>query len=95
MNHAFVITLTEILAKYLEYANVFSTNLAIEILEYIDINNHAINLVKKTQLLYGFIYNLRFMKLKTLKAYIKTPLKTSFIYPSKFPVSAPILYDQK
>ncbi len=35
------------------------------------------------------------MELETLKAYIKTHLKTRFIWPFKFPVGAFILFDKK
>ncbi len=35
------------------------------------------------------------MKLETLKAYIKTHLKTGFIRPFKSPVGTPILFDKK
>lgn len=35
------------------------------------------------------------MELKTLKTYIKTELANDFIYPSKFPASASILFDRK
>ena len=35
------------------------------------------------------------MELETLKAYIKTHLKTGFIQPFKSPTGAPILFDKK
>ena len=35
------------------------------------------------------------MELETLKAYIETHLKTGFIWPSKSPAGAPILFDKK
>ena len=35
------------------------------------------------------------MELKILKTYIKTHLKTGFIWSSKFPAAAPILFDKK
>lgn len=36
---------TKISSKYLDYANIFSVNLAIELLEHYDINDDAIKLV--------------------------------------------------
>ncbi len=42
-------------------------------------NKYTIELIEKKQLFYKSIYTLSSMKLKILKAYIKTHLKTGFI----------------
>ena len=44
---------------------------------------------------YGPIYSLGLIELKTLKTYINTNLANSFIYPSKSPTSAFILFIYK
>ena len=63
--------------------------------ERIDLNEHAIKLEGDKQPPYGPIYSLGLVKLETLKAYIKTHLKTGFIWPSKSPAGAPILFNKK
>ena len=87
--------LTKVFAKYSDFADIFSPDLASELLEYIGINDHAIELVKGQQPLYGPIYSLGPVELETLKAYIETNLANGFIRPSKLPAGAPILFDQK
>lgn len=47
------------------------------------INKYAIDLKENKLLLYGFIYNLRLVELKTINTYIKTNLGNSFTYFSK------------
>ncbi len=59
------------------------------------INEHAIELIEEKQPPYGPIYALSPVELETLKAYIKTHLKTGFIWPFKSPADAPILFDKK
>ena len=66
-----------------------------ELPENTSINEHAIKLIEGMQPPYGPIYSLGPVELETLKAYIKTYLKTGFIRPSKSPVDAPILFDKK
>ncbi len=83
------------MAEYSDYTDVFSTDLAIELLENISINKYAIDLIKRKQPLYGSIYTFSLVELETLKAYINTHLKTRFIRPSKSPLSASILFDKK
>ena len=88
--------LTKVPAKYSDFADVFSTNLASEVSEHTGINNHAIELVDGCQQPpYGPIYSLGPMELETWKAYIKTNLANGFIRPSKLPDRAPILFDRK
>lgn len=59
------------------------------------INKHAIKLIEVKQCLYEPLYALSLVKFKTLKIYIKTYLKTGFIWPSKYPAEALILFDKK
>ena len=58
-------------------------------------NNYAIKLEKDKQPFFSPIYSLGLIKLKTLKTYIKTNLINGFICPSKSPIKAIILFDQK
>ena len=86
---------TKVPAKYSDFADVFSLDLATELPEYTEINTHAIDLEESKQLPYGPIYSLWPVELKTLKTYIETNLASGFIYPSKSPADAPILFDRK
>ena len=58
-------------------------------------NKHAIELEEGKQLLFGPIYSLGPVELETLKTYIKTNLVNGFIWPSKSPARAPILFNRK
>ncbi len=62
---------TKILAKYSDYADIFSSELAMELSENTGMNEHAIKLIDKKQPPYGLIYAFSPMELETLKAYIK------------------------
>ena len=86
---------TKVLAEYSDFADVFFSDLAFELLKDTGINDHAIGLVKGQQPLYGPIYNLGPVELETLKAYIEINLANEFIRPSKSPVKALILFDRK
>ena len=87
---------TRVSAKYFDFANIFSLDLASELPEYTGNNNHAIELVNGCQQPpYGSIYSLRLVGLEILKAYIKTNLTYGFIRPCKSPAGAPILFDRK
>lgn len=86
---------TKIFAKYVNFAIIFFLDLVFKLFKYIEINNYAINLVNGQQPPNGPIYGLGFIKLKTLKAYIKTKLANSSISLFKSFVNASILYDQK
>ena len=59
------------------------------------INKHAIELQNGNQLFYRPIYSLVPVELKTLKIYIKTNLKTGFIWSFKFSAGTSILFDKK
>ena len=64
-------------------------------MEQTNLNKHTIKLEGDKQLFYRPIYSLGPIKLKTLKTYIKTYLKIEFIWPSKSPAGAPILFNKK
>ena len=66
-----------------------------ELPENIGINKHAIELVEGKQLPYDSIYSLGPVELETLKVYIKTDLKTGFIWLSKSLADAPIFLNKK
>ena len=86
---------TKIPSKYFNFADVFSSNLVIELTKNTSINKYAIELIKRKQQLYGPIYALSPVKLETLKTYIKTHLKTGFIQSFKSFAGIPILLDKK
>ena len=58
-------------------------------------NEYAIKLEENKQPLFGPIYSLDPVELKTLKSYIETNLANSFIRPSKSPAGASILFNRK
>ncbi len=86
---------TKVPSKYADFVDVFSPKLAIELPEYIGINDHVIELVDDQQPPYGPIYSLGPVELETLKAYIENNLASSFTRPSKSPSGAPIFFDKK
>ena len=85
----------EIPAEYSDYSDIFLAENAAESLENTRINKHAIELEEDKQPLFGPIYSLRPIELKTLKTYIKTNLANGFIRPSKSLARAPIFFDRK
>ena len=88
--------LQKVSAEYLDFADVFSSDLTSKLPEHTGINDHAIELVDDCQQsLHKPIYSLRPIKLETLKAYIETNLANGFIRPSKSPVGTPILFNRK
>ena len=80
---------TKILAKYLDFADIFSLDLASKFLKHTGINNHAIEGVNGQQPFYGLFYSLKPIELKTLKAYIQTNLANNFIRSFKSPPVLP------
>ena len=86
---------TKISAKYAYYTDVFSSDLAMKLPKNTGMNEHTIQPIDGKQLPYEPIYAFSSLKLKTLKTYIKTHLKTGFIRPSKSPLGALILFDKK
>ena len=86
---------TKVFAEYLDFADVFSPDLASKLPKHTGINDHAIELVDGQQPPYGTIYSLKPMELETLKTYIETNLANGFIRPFKSPAGAPILFGRK
>lgn len=84
-----------VLAKYLDFADVFSKKSAVVLSEYIKINIHTINIEEDKQLFYELIFSLRSVELETLKTYIKTNLVNSFICLSKSLAGILILFNKK
>ena len=81
-----------VLAKYLDFANVFSKKPANVFSEQIGANEHAVKLEKSKLPPYRPIYSLWPVKFKTFKTYIKINLANKFIRASKSPASALILF---
>ena len=82
-------------AKYPVFLDVFSEKEALVLPERTNLNEHAIKLEDDKQPPYGPIYSLSPVELETLKAYIKTHLKTRFLRPFKSPIRVFILFDKK
>ena len=87
--------LIKVLAKYINFTNMFSLDLFFKLLEHSRINNNIIKLVDSQQPLYGPIYNLKSVDLEILKVYIETNLAKKFIKLSKSPVNALIFFNRK
>lgn len=66
------------------FTNIFSFNLAKNILEYMRINNFAIQFINNQKPLYRLYYNIKSMKLEIYKIYIIIYLANVFIKSSKF-----------
>lgn len=84
-----------ILAKYLNYANIFPKEVVVKLPKHLDINEYIIDLEPNKQLPYESIYNLGLVELKTFKTYIETNLANSFIRLFKSSARALILFVQK
>ena len=82
-------------AEYADFANVLLKKSAKLLLGRTSINNHIIKLIDDKQLLYEPIYNIGLIELEILKTYIKTNLVNNFIWPSKSPAWALILFVRK
>ena len=87
--------LTKVPNKYVNFVDIFSLDLVSKLSEYIEINDHAIELVDGQQLSYRPIYSLKLMELEILKAYIETNLTNGFIRSCKSTAVALILFDRK
>lgn len=79
-------TLTEISIEYSDFANVFSSNLAMELPDCAGINKYTIELIIDKPSPYSPISSLILVELETLKMYIETYLKTGFIRLFKSPI---------
>ena len=86
---------TKVPLKYVDYADVFSFNLVMELPKNTNMNEYTIKLQDDKQPLYRSIYSLGPVELETSKTYIETYLKIGFIQPSKFSAGAFILFDKK
>ena len=86
---------TEVPVEYSNYSDVFSAENAAELPENTGMNEHAIELEEGKQPPFGPIYSLGLVELETLQTYIETNLANGFIWPSKSPARAPILFDRK
>ena len=87
--------LTKIPLEYVDYVDVFFLDLVMELSKNTGINEYTIKLIEGKQPPYRYIYSLGPVELDTLKACIKTHLKTGFIRPSKSPIGTPIFFDKK
>ena len=85
----------KILEKYLDFTDVFSEEKALVLTECTELNKHVINLADGKQPPYGPIYSLGLVEPEILKTYIKTHLKTGFIWPSKSLADPCILFNKK
>lgn len=81
--------------EYLDFANIFFSDSKAKLSKHFRINNYSINLAEGKQLLYKPIYNMRLMKLKTLKSYIEINLASGFIKLLKTSAGALILFVYK
>lgn len=81
--------------KYSDFANVFLEEKTMVLSDQTKLNEHAIKIENSKQPAYRPIYSLEPVKLETLKMYIKTLLKTGFIWLFKSPASAFISFDKK
>ena len=79
-------------SEYSDFSDVFLEKVASILTEITKMNQHIIKLQKSQQPLYGPIYSLGPVKLKTLKIYIETNLANSFIRPSKLSANALIFF---
>ena len=68
-----------VLAKYLDFADIFLEKLANILSEQIGVNKYTIKFEKGKQPPYGPIYSLRPVELEIFKTYIKTNLANGFI----------------
>lgn len=84
-----------IFSKYADFSHIFFKDLRIKLPKNTKINNCAIDLFVGQQTVYGLIYSLELIQLKTLKIYIKNNLAIDFIRPSMFFASAFISFVKK
>ena len=82
-------------AEYSDFVDVFLTDQVIKLSKNTGINKHTIKWIKEKQLAYRLIYALSLLELEILKIYIKTHLKTGFIWPFKSLANILILFNKK
>ena len=83
------------LTNYLDFSDIFSKAKVLVLSEITELNQHAIELQEDQKSLYRPIYSLGPVELEMLKIYIKINLANGFIWPSKSPADAPILFVRK
>ena len=81
--------------EYSDFVDVFSPKLALKLIKYTGINDHAIKLVDKWQSYYEPIYSLEIVELETLKTYIEINLADSFIRFFRSSARTSIFFDKK
>lgn len=86
---------TKVCNKYVDFPNIFSSDLTSELSEHTEINNYTIDLVNSQQLHYKPLYSLKPVELETLKVYIETNPANRFIKLSMLLTSIFILFVQK
>ena len=84
-----------VLAKCLDFADIFLKKSANIPPKQIGVNKHSIELEEGKQLPYGPIYSLRPVELEIFKTYIMTNLANSFIQALNLPADALILFVHK
>lgn len=84
-----------VLAKYTNFADLFSSGLVFKLPKHTRINNHTIELKHNYQPPYGPMYSLKPVEFETLKAYIEANLANRFIILSKSSVITLIIFDRK
>ena len=82
-------------SKYTNFIDIFLPKLTEELLKYMGINNHAIELIDDQQPSYGLIYSLGLVELVTFKVYIENNLTNDFIRLCKSPAKRPIFFNKK
>ena len=85
----------KILDKYSDFADILLEKKALVLPKRNELNEHVIDLKDSKQPLYRPINSLGRVELEILKTYIKTNLKTGFIWLFKFPASPFILFNKK
>ena len=85
----------KISTKYSDFSDVFLGKKTLILLDKIKLNQYAIELQEGQQLSYEPIYRLGLIELEMLKTYIETNLANDFIWHSKLPASAPMLFIKK
>ena len=84
-----------VLAKYLNFASILLEKLINVFSKQTKVNKQAIKFEKGKYPSYRLIYSLGPIEFKTPKTYIKTNLANGFIWASKLPVGALILFTCK
>jgi hypothetical protein len=86
---------TSVPIEYAEYADVFEYKNGHKLSPHRPDVNYEILLVPDAKPVFGPIYNLSEIELKTLKDYIYEMITKGFIRPSKSPFGSPVLFVKK